>query len=1391
MAKRYFNWKLAVVLLMGLAVLSATAFGLRHWQRGRRASHGLSLGNKAYSEGRWQDAAEQLGQYLAVVQDDVPILLKYADSELNQRPMKAGNVQQAISAYRSILRLNPENMEAVSRLLEIYLNVGMYGEAEQIADKAVQLIHSAKLRRLFAISLAGQRKFTEAVKELENNIKDNPDDVLSYDVLGKLIEQRPEDFNVPSQVWFDEAVKNNPSSAQALIIRGDYYIRRGEKAKALADFAEAAKMDLSDPNLRLQIAENLVATGDIQQARHHIEIAAGQNPSGQNLWRIWAQLAIKSGSQDLMLEVADKGLKALSTQPWDFMPIAAELYIRTGKFDKATDCISQLRKKDIAPSTTAFLEGLLAEAKGQNYEAVKAWQNALGLGGGTENSRIMLANAYSNLGDIQSAIKQLRTLVSEQPNHVRANVDLAKLLGDIGRWDESLEYARAAVKLAPQDVGAALACARARMHLVFDGDTKINSAAAGDLDEYLKKLDNDTEGLIDVKLLELQLAIYRKDFSEAEILLGQLKNAYPSDNRVVLVEVNLLTARDQANEAVTILSRAVDKSPDSVILVRILAGLLSAQNSRQQCEDMIVRSMTNSRQPYVQKQLGLLLAGLYAGWNEKTKQCDLLARLGAQFPDDIPVLRSLLTCPAILNDEPKAQKIVDNIKTIEGQNGWQWRYEQARVWFAQDNFKTSYPQIVLLLKENLAADVDNQVSRVLLAAAYEKAGDMRLAIATYQDALNRSPGDVRIIVAIAGALYKVREYDSADQILQRAVESKPENPELKRLQFQSFVRRGEFDSAGTVLEDLFAADTNNMPAGLSLARLRLLQGRLDDAAGILGILDAKEPNSFPVAAAKVELNLRRGKNAEAMEICNETVRKLGDASALVLRARTFALLGQNDNAQTDFEQAAAVEPNNVEVWLAKSDFYRSIGNYDMAYIDMQRSLLIDQANPLVQKRAALLYLASADPARRRQGEAILDNALGALTEDVELKLYKARLLISQDTSPALENAKSILQTISKQQPANSEAWQLLAEVAIKQGQSAEAIDLALKGLAYRPKDKALLLLRAKLEKAHSALLAIPTLRDILELDQNDSDVAIYLAETYIDAGEHGEAITLLNKQLEIQNNPVAQRRLRVELGVAQYKAGDFNESQKIFDSLQQSLPNDAAPLLARVRLLKDDKLWSQIGTLVEMWCQSHPGDFNVPMIVANDLAGGQGDESKKIAEDLLGRILQQNPDSRGAIYLLATLLQTTGRSAEAAKLYQRFLLLDPNNVVAVNNLAWILCEDQNQYQKALELAERGLAKEPNYIDLLDTRGMAYYRLGRFESAVEDFNRCVTLYPAGKSSLTSSYFHLACALEKLGRTSQASENIKKALDLNKAVGGLTTAELTEARQLLQKLSEGGS
>jgi tetratricopeptide (TPR) repeat protein len=154
------------------------------------------------------------------------------------------------------------------------------------------------------------------------------------------------------------------------------------------------------------------------------------------------------------------------------------------------------------------------------------------------------------------------------------------------------------------------------------------------------------------------------------------------------------------------------------------------------------------------------------------------------------------------------------------------------------------------------------------------------------------------------------------------------------------------------------------------------------------------------------------------------------------------------------------------------------------------------------------------------------------------------------------------------------------------------------------------------------------------------------------------------------------------------------------------------------------------------------------------------------------------------------LLQTAGRDVEAAELYRQVLALQPDHVVVINNLAWILCEQQGQHQQALDLAQRGLKKTPNYIDLIDTRGVAYYRLGHFEKAVRDFQRCLTLYLPETPSLVASYFHLGRALASLGQTDKAVENLIKALELNTKRGGLSDDDVAEAKRLIEQLSPGG-
>jgi len=1391
MPRRYFNWKLAIVLLIGLVVLGATAFGLRQWRRGTRAELGLEAGIKAYNEHRWEEAARNLGSYLAVERDDVPALLKYADAQLNIRPLKRNNIQQAIAAYRTALREDKNNSEAVTKLTEMYLGMGMPGEAELIATTYLKTNQDLELRRMLAVALARQRKFDEAATELKNIIMEHPDQILAYETLGQLTEQRPEDFPDPPANLFNEAVKNNPSSALAYMIRAAFHLRSNDRPKVLADLEQAEKLDLSEPIVRLRLAGEFINTNVFDKAEKHLEAVQTADPANQLLWRTWATLALKSNSKPTMLKVAETGLKELSSQPWDFMPTAAELYIRCDELDRAGDCISKLRQKDIEPATTAFLEGLLADRRGHLSEAAKCFRLAIQLGNKPPPPRVQLALAstLSRSGNTQSALRQLRTLVSEWPNFLNGRLALARLLAQTGNWAETAEQAQIARQTSPNRLDAALLHTQARMQLLAARSTDENAQMWQDIEDQLAALEKAADNTFPVKASQLQLAFLRSQFSKAQQLLNDMKNSDPSRVEVAMAEVELLIAQDKTDEAILKLNDAVSAFPESISPVRYLAILLAAKGKTQECENIIKDALTRVEQLAAKRELGLLLAGFYNRGNEQEKRYQLLNSLAHDLPDDVLIQRELLRCEKVIKEPGRSQQLVNKIKSIEGEEGWQWRYEQARIWFAQDNFKDQYPQTISLLKENLLANPDDQTSRMLLAAAYEQAGQLQLAISTYREALNRSPQDLRIIVPTVAALYRANEYDRADEILQRAAGQKLFHPDLKKLELRSYLRRGELGSASDVLEDLLTDDPNNLAVLLSLARIKMWQNKFAEAGELLDKLKIQDPNSLQVAVAQVELNVRQGKSAEAIALCDELINNLNNASAYILRARTFVSLGEPNKAIEDFEHAITTEPNNVGAWVARSDFYRSIGQLDKAIADIQQALSLASSNIQIQKRAISLFLASSNPDRVLQGRTILDKALTANPEDSELRLYKARSLLAEGTAPAIENAVQILQKLTEDQPKISQAWVLLGELLLKQGQSGKALDIALRGLAHTLNDKGLLLLKARVEAERSPLLAIPTLKLLCEMEPNDVDSAVLLARTYVAASAPGKAVNLLKTQLVSCSGTADERKVKVALAQALHKNGNKADAQKIFDSLYLSAQDDPGPLLAQVGLLRDDKLWSRLNEMVSHWCQNHPKDTYTPVAIAADLAATEDSQAQKVAEDLLREILDRDPNSLPAMNALAMLLYKIGHPAEAAKLYQRILKLQPENVIIINNLAWTLCEEQGKHQQALELAQRGLKIAPNYVDLIDTRGVAYYRLGEYDKAVQDFTRCLKLYPRGIPAAVATYLHLARALAGLGQKDEAVGNLNKALEWNAETGGLSAADAAETQRLLDELSQG--
>jgi len=689
------------------------------------------------------------------------------------------------------------------------------------------------------------------------------------------------------------------------------------------------------------------------------------------------------------------------------------------------------------------------------------------------------------------------------------------------------------------------------------------------------------------------------------------------------------------------------------------------------------------------------------------------------------------------------------------------------------------------------ANQDDQASRVLLAQTYERSGRSQMALATYREALSRSPQNVEIISRTAEMLWNAREYEELRGILNRVSKEGLSNPALQRLQFQSLIRRNELANATGVLQDYLSTDPNNVSLSLTLALLKIAQDELEGAREILGELRAKEPNSVPTMIAQIQLHIRENSPEDVLKLCNEIITgNSGAAWTYVIRAKACAALGRLEEATEDYATAVSVDPNAVSTWIARSDFYRATGRSNEAIADIEQALALDPENVDIQRLAVRLFLASGKRDKAVQARVVIDRALKNDPDNGTLKLLRAETLLAEKTAPAIESATRILKKLTEEQPELVGAWSLLGRALLNQKLYEDAIALATQGLVHNEKNRSLLMLKAEAEAGKSPFLAIATLNELREPDPNDVTVAMRLADAYLASGQGGKAVSLLTEVLAGCDES-SRRLCSTGLAVALYKSDNKAEARSRFDSLLEADPNDSDVILALAQLLSDDKLWDQVENIGTDWYLKHPRDIGTTLAIARLLASNDDDVARKASEKMLKMVLKEHPEDPDIVANLALLMQVRDRNDEAAQFYRRWLEIQPENVDAMNNLAWIICEHQGKHAEALALAEKGLELAPNHIDLIDTRGVAYYRMGKFDKAIQDLSKCVEFYPGQSPAKAVSHFHLGRACAKNKETEKAIDNLKKARRMNDSVGGgLSPDNLAEIDNLLQELQKEG-
>lgn len=544
-----------------------------------------------------------------------------------------------------------------------------------------------------------------------------------------------------------------------------------------------------------------------------------------------------------------------------------------------------------------------------------------------------------------------------------------------------------------------------------------------------------------------------------------------------------------------------------------------------------------------------------------------------------------------------------------------------------------------------------------------------------------------------------------------------------------------------------------MPARHQKTFRRLLLACVLAAAGAGGLsAEPRDPLRDDVLGATMagEYALQAGRLDEAIGWYLDAAKAAEGDAGLAERAARLALLGNDDRRAAEaLALWRARAPRTLEMRAAEATLAIRRGEQQAAYRELD-AMLRDASGrgwryvvqvlggSRDQRLAAKLlrrlvagdampdalpaWLVFGDLAYRLDQEALADDILDRIVRrfpgEPRVALLRAsRLREAGDT----EAARAALR---EAEDAASHAPELRLAIATEYDalgdpRAAERI------LAQGPQDVRVQAMRASLLARAEDREALEGLYGELKRESNHPDPSqrLLLGQVAEYLGHHAEALDWY------RSVPGGGQRWQARLRAASvlHKLGSAGEAYEALRELQ----NDATA---------DDEL-RQSAYLLEAELREKDGD-----------AEGEA--------DALARGLAAYPDSAMLLYARGLMWERRDDIARAEADLRRILVVDPDNVAALNALGYTLADRTSRYEEALELIERARIAEPDNAAIIDSYGWVLYRLGRLEEALVELRRAYTMQKDAEIAA-----HVAEVLWMLGRRDEARRYFDEARRLD--------------------------
>jgi tetratricopeptide (TPR) repeat protein len=655
-----------------------------------------------------------------------------------------------------------------------------------------------------------------------------------------------------------------------------------------------------------------------------------------------------------------------------------------------------------------------------------------------------------------------------------------------------------------------------------------------------------------------------------------------------------------------------------------------------------------------------------------------------------------------------------------------------------------------------------------LALADIALSDYRGAVAALLSAVDRNPKHFGAQLKLAQLMLTSKEksrLEDATQRVQQLLNNAPDDPDaLNTLALAEYLL-GKGDDAGFHLTQALEKAPHSLTPGFNLVRLKLNQKDFAGAEVTLKGIVAQNPQSGSALYSMAEFYVLTRRTAEAKEWFTKALAVDGkNGAALVGLADLLQVSGETSRAEQLYQRASALP--DPEFRPAHAIFLYKSGKREQAIKEFEG---LYQQNPLDRTARARLIAAYRSVGRTTDVERIWQQALKKSPHDIDALLERSQ---SNLRAGKIADAMLDLNTVLHLEPQSAEAHYLISIVHQMRGEQLQERRQLAEAVRNKPDFlQARLALTKLLIAMNTAQSALAVLDETPHFQQSILAVIEYRCWAQLAMGNRAAARKAIDRMVAA----APTRNVLLLDAASRLAEGDPLKARKSAAQVLAQNPEDAAALNLLMQTYSQQHQVNAGIQAVQRIAEKRPSSVPIRYVLAQsmqqlgmrdearrelqairglnpqfvpavvdlaliDIGNGNSEEAARTLETLTG------PQAQGVkVQLLKGVVeQSRNNYAEAIGNYRKALESDPGNMMALNNLAFILTEYANAPEEALGFAQKAVEVAPDNPAVQDTIGWVLYKKGLYSEAIKYLEQA-----AAKRSDAIMKLHLGSVYLKTG------------------------------------------